>query len=385
VCSYGSGTPSVATARCSPACAEPRRARVAVRKMSGGVAAVFAGRYRVVRRLGAGGSGAVFLAHDERLSRDVAVKRLHGGEVTAETAQRLRREARIMAALRHPGLVTVYDMLTDEDDVLLVMEYVRGETLAEVLADAPLEWDRIAGPLDQVAAALDYVHEQGVVHRDLKPSNILVASSGSVKIADLGLATAAEITNITPPGTILGTPAYMAPEQARGVTCTPAVDVFALGTIVFQALAGTPTATAAANGTPDATATHEPAAAATPAANATPAASPKRMSATATVRTFYRRAADGDFAGAWRLAGPGMRRAFGDSLDQFTRDLSSLQLVEFQDVSVVGRDQGAVTVEIRTVATHVDHVDRCSGRLRTVRGSDGRWLVEPAGVQCTRG
>src|SRR3954452_9542080 len=81
--------------------------------MSGGVAAVFAERYRVARRLGAGGSGAVFLARDERLSRDVAVKRLHGAEVTAETAQRLGREARIMAALRHPGLVTVYDMLTD--------------------------------------------------------------------------------------------------------------------------------------------------------------------------------------------------------------------------------------------------------------------------------
>jgi hypothetical protein len=80
-----------------------------------------------------------------------------------------------------------------------------------------------------------------------------------------------------------------------------------------------------------------------------------------------------------------MRRAFGDSLDQFTRDLSSLQHVEFQRVSVVGRDQDAVTVEIRTVATHVDHVDRCSGTLRTVRGTGGRWLVEPAGVQCTRG
>src|SRR5690348_17226730 len=207
--------------------------------MSGGVAAVFAERYRVVRRLGAGGSGAVFLAHDEVLSRGVALKRLHGAEVTAATAKRLAREARIMAGLRHPGLVTVYDMLTDADELLLVMEYVRGETLADVLADAPLEWERIAGPLEQIAAALDYVHDQGVVHRDLKPSNVLVASSGRVKIADLGLATAAEITNITPPGTIVGTPAYMAPEQARAVPeCPPAVDIFALGTIVFQALAG---------------------------------------------------------------------------------------------------------------------------------------------------
>jgi eukaryotic-like serine/threonine-protein kinase len=498
--------------------------------MSGRVAAAFAGRYRVVRRLGAGGSGAVFLAHDERLSRHVAVKRLHGVEVTAETAQRLRREARIMAALHHPGLVTVYDMLTDGDELLLVMEYVRGETLSEVLADAPLEWGRIAGPLDQVAAALDYVHEQGVVHRDLKPSNILVATSGRVKIADLGLATAAEITNVTPPGTIIGTPAYMAPEQARGVTCTRAVDVFALGTIVFQALAGrlprsgptvvavlrqaehdppadlrdhrpetppaaaealmramsprpaarqasagelleelhaafraqrraqpappaetpapaarvppavqrgaiapprrwraravalaaltlglaavvalllvlrdtgsrapraakplvaassaTPATTARANPTPTATPTNEPAATATPTPTATPAASPTRLSPTATVRAFYRRAAAGDFAGAWRLASPGMRRAFGDSLDTFTRDLSSLRHIEFREVSVVGRDAGGVTVAIRSVATHVDHVDRCTGTLRAIRGTGGRWLVEPAGVQCTRG
>jgi serine/threonine protein kinase len=411
--------------------------------------------------------------------------------------------------------VTVYDMLIDGDDLLLVMEYVRGETLADVLADAPLEWERIAGSLDQVAAALDYVHEQGVVHRDLKPSNILVAASGRVKIADLGLATAAEITNITPPGTILGTPAYMAPEQARGVTCTPSVDIFALGTIVFQALSGTlprrgstvvailrqaerdtpadlrehrpgtppaaaealmramsarpedrqasagellqelhaafppqrrpqltpppeplpppapeveraasrpvqrwrvrvlalaalilglaavlalvlrvsqspstpgaarpsatPTVTAAASETPSATPTNEPA------ATATPAAGPKPLSATASVRAFYRRAAAGDFQGAWRLAGPGMRRAFGDSLEQFTRDLSSLRHVEFQQITVAARDQGAVTVQIRTVATHVDHVDHCSGTLRTVRGSGGRWLVEPAGLQCTRG
>jgi hypothetical protein len=493
--------------------------------MGPGAAAVFAERYRVVRRLGAGGSGVVFLAHDERLSRDVAVKRLHGAEVTAETAQRLRREARIMAALRHPGLVTVYDMLIDEDALLLVMEYVPCGTLAEVLVDAPLEWDAIAGPLDQVAAALDYVHEQGVVHRDLKPSNILVATSGRVKIADLGLATVAEITNITPPGTIMGTPAYMAPEQARGVTCAPVMDVFALGTIVFQALAGTlpragptvvailrqaeqgppadlrerrpelpaaaaealmramsprpearqasagellqqlhaafrgqrrapptaraeepmrtarvrppvalgatvparrrrarvlalaaltlalaavlvlvmvlrdtgsspppakpraatsnaaPTTTAAADATP----TNQPAASATPSAGATPAAGAKRLSATATVRAFYRRAAAGDFPGAWRLAGPAMRRAFGDSLDEFSRELSSLRHVAFEQVSVVGRNPAGTTVEIHTVATHVDHVDRCSGRLRTVAGTGGRWLVEPAGVQCTRG
>src|SRR5688572_16045773 len=207
--------------------------------MSSSGATVFAGRYRVIRRLGVGGTAAVFLARDERLDREVAVKRVHGAEVTAETAQRLRREARIMASLRHPNLVTVYDMLMDEDDLLLVMEYVRGETLADVLASAPLGWERTLELLEPVAAALDHVHGHGVVHRDLKPSNILVGPSGVVKVADLGLATAAEITKITPPGTIMGTPAYMAPEQARAGACTPMADVYSLATIAFQALSGT--------------------------------------------------------------------------------------------------------------------------------------------------
>src|SRR4051812_2500053 len=199
---------------------------------------VFAGRYRVVRRLGAGGTATVFLARDERLEREVAVKRMHGAEVTAETALRLQREARIMASLYHPNLVTVLDMVTDADDLLLIMEYVPGRTLAEVFARGPLGWERTLALLTPVAAALDEVHREGVVHRDLKPSNILVADNGVVKVADLGLATAAEITRITPPGAILGTPAYMAPEQARPVACTPAVDIYALATIAFEALAG---------------------------------------------------------------------------------------------------------------------------------------------------
>src|SRR5688500_3015762 len=106
--------------------------------MSSSGATVFAGRYRVIRRLGAGGTSVVYLARDERLGREVAVKRVHGAEVTPETAKRLRREARIMASLRHPNLLTVYDMLMEDDDLLLVMEYVPGETLADVLAAAPL-------------------------------------------------------------------------------------------------------------------------------------------------------------------------------------------------------------------------------------------------------
>src|SRR4051794_18080056 len=200
--------------------------------MSGVEARLFAGRYRALRRLGTGGPATVFRARGDRREREVAIKRIHGAEVTAETALRLQREARIMASLRHPNLVTVFDMVTDGDDLLLIMEYVRGQTLSEVMAPGPLDWERTFALLSPVAAALDHVHRDGVVHRDLKPSNVLVATSGVVKVADLGLATAAEITRITPPGVILGTPAYMAPEQARpGRPCTPAVDIYALATI----------------------------------------------------------------------------------------------------------------------------------------------------------
>ena len=182
---------------------------------------VFAERYRTVRRLGHGGTATVFLARDERLEREVAIKRVHGAEVTATTAKRLWREARIMASLRHPNLVAIYDIVVDGEDLLLVMEYVQGRTLADVLTSAPLSWERTAELLDPCRSALDYAHARGVVHRDLKPSNVLVGDDGSVKVADLGLATAAEITKITPPGAIMGTPAYMAPEQARPGTPTP--------------------------------------------------------------------------------------------------------------------------------------------------------------------
>jgi serine/threonine protein kinase len=499
--------------------------------MSGIGATVLAGRYRVLRRLGAGGTAAVFLTRDERLGREVAVKRLHGAEVTAQTAERLRREARIMASLRHPNLVTVYDMLMDEEDLLLVMEYVRGETLADVLASSPLDCERTIRLLEPVAAALDCVHGEGVVHRDLKPSNILVGAGGVVKVADLGLATAAEITRITPPGVILGTPAYMAPEQARAGPCTPAVDVYGLASIAFEALSGTlprdgrtvvavlaqatrqpppdlrdrrpgtpagaaealmrgmspkpeerqPSASQlleevasafragsgesprrerppAPDGGPPARARERPPtpdggppsrarrerpptpspqprrsvhrtrntrarllalgalaagvaavlvlvailrderttppaapsrAQATPAreptSTATPAARRRPLSATATVRAFYRRAAAGDYEAAWRLAGPGMRSAFANRFERFRSDLSSLRRIEFERVAITERDDASVTVAIQSIATHADRVDRCSGTLRTVRGDGVRWLVEPAGVRCTSG
>jgi hypothetical protein len=109
------------------------------------------------------------------------------------------------------------------------------------------------------------------------------------------------------------------------------------------------------------------------------------LSATATVRAFYRRAAAGDYRAAWKLAGPGMRTAFGNSFERFRGDLSSLRRVEFERVAIKERDDASVTVDIRSVATHDDRVDRCSGTLRTVRADAGHWVVEPAGIQCTSG
>jgi hypothetical protein len=132
----------------------------------------------------------------------------------------------------------------------------------------------------------------------------------------------------------------------------------------------------------------EPQRASTPAAGAddepTPEPTPRPLTSTATVREFYGRAAEGDFAGAWRLAGPEMRALFGNSRAEFERQLGSLEEIEFERVAVVERADGSATLEVRSVATHTDRVDRCSGTLRTVR-SGGRWRVEPAGLSCTSG
>jgi serine/threonine-protein kinase len=179
----------------------------------------------------------VFLAEDERLGREVAVKRLHG-ESTEEVARRFRREARLGAALNHPNVVAVYDITADDEGVLIVMEYVQGQTLRDEISDGPLQPERAIAILRGVAAALDYAHENGVVHRDVKPANVLIRRDGVVKLADLGIATAAEQSKITRSGSVLGTAAYMAPERLDGRPGGPAVDVYALAAVAFEMLCG---------------------------------------------------------------------------------------------------------------------------------------------------
>src|SRR4051794_34890047 len=199
---------------------------------------LLAGRYRVVGRLGAGGMAVVVLAEDELLGRKVAVKRLHA-ESPGDASRRFEREAKLGASLNHPNIVAVYDIVADEDGVLIVMEYVDGGTLRLEMDSGPMAPARAIEILCGVAAGLDHAHEQGVVHRDVKPANVLIAErDGTVKITDLGIATAAERTHITRSGVVLGTAAYLAPERLDGAAGGPASDVYATAAVAFEMLSG---------------------------------------------------------------------------------------------------------------------------------------------------
>jgi hypothetical protein len=180
---------------------------------------------------------SVLLCRDERLDREVAVKRLHA-DSPADTEQRFVREAKLGASLNHPNLVSVYDTAVDDEGVLIVMEYVPGESLAAALRHGPLGPRRVARMVRELGAALDHAHAQGVVHRDVKPANVLLRDDAVAKLVDLGIATAADTTRITRSGTVLGTAAYMAPEQLEGREPGPSVDVYALAAVCYETLAG---------------------------------------------------------------------------------------------------------------------------------------------------
>jgi eukaryotic-like serine/threonine-protein kinase len=199
---------------------------------------LFADRYRVNRRLGSGGMATVWLAEDERLGRDVAIKRLNT-DAPEESLARFRREARLGATLNHPNFVSVFDTIATDEGALIVMEYVPGHSLEELSGRGPMEPDQAVSILRGAAAALDHAHQQGVVHRDVKPANILVREDGTVKVADLGIARAMDATQITAEGKVIGTLPYMAPERMQGPGVGgPASDVYALAAVAYELLSG---------------------------------------------------------------------------------------------------------------------------------------------------
>lgn len=200
--------------------------------------------YTVTTRLGRGGTGVVDLATDAR-GRSVALKRLalHGSAQEMERArQRIRREAEVLAQLDHPGIVRLLDVVDEGDEVVLVMPYMSGGTLSDrIRHHGPMSADEVAALADHLLSALAAAHRQGVVHRDIKPANILFDDSGAPCITDFGTATARDITSgLTATGMIIGTPEYMAPEQARGEPAGTASDMFSLGATLRYAATGTP-------------------------------------------------------------------------------------------------------------------------------------------------
>ena len=205
---------------------------------------LFADRYRLDRRLGVGGMATVQLAFDTRLERNVAVKLL--AEHLAEDASfisRFRREALAAAKLVHPNIVQVFDFGTDQGSgrQFIVMEFVDGNSCAELLRDrGPMTPRDAVDILTQACRGLDYAHRNGVVHRDVKPGNLMVNTDGVVKLADFGIAKAAEQSDITKVGSVLGTAAYLSPEQARGEPAGPPSDLYALGVVSYQLMAGKP-------------------------------------------------------------------------------------------------------------------------------------------------
>ena len=200
---------------------------------------IFAGRYRLERRLGSGGMADVWLAEDQELGRKVAIKILHERYANdTQFVERFRREATHAAGLSHPNVVSIFDRGAAEGSYFIVMEYVEGRTLKELIVTrGPCPVPVAISYVRQVLAALRYAHRNGIVHRDIKPHNVLVDHEGRVKVADFGIARAGS-SQMTEAGSIIGTAQYLSPEQARGAPVDESSDLYSTGIVLYELLTG---------------------------------------------------------------------------------------------------------------------------------------------------
>src|SRR5690606_16554783 len=207
---------------------------------------VLVDRYRLDERIGVGGMGEVWRATDILLSRPVAVKLLHLAQVSDPVSQqRFRTEAQITAALSHPNIAQVYDYGEQDGFSFLVMELITGESLSAIIKRNPgLDPDITLDVVDQAAQALSAAHANGVIHRDIKPGNLLVTEDGTVKLTDFGIARGNESVTLTQTGMVMGTAQYISPEQVSGKPASPLSDIYALGIVAYECLAGHPPFTA---------------------------------------------------------------------------------------------------------------------------------------------
>ena len=204
------------------------------------------GHYRIDEKIGVGGMGEVFRAHDERLERDVAVKVLPAHTLDDQNVRkRFRKEALSLSSLNHPNIATVHDFDSQDGTDFLVMEYVPGTTLSDMLEEGPLSLEKFLDLATQLTSGLAVAHEQDLIHRDLKPSNLRITPDGRLKILDFGLAklvkqAADDEANLTltEAGTVLGTIPYMSPEQLQGNSVDARSDLWSVAVVVYEALTG---------------------------------------------------------------------------------------------------------------------------------------------------
>jgi len=203
---------------------------------------VIADRYEVRAHLATGGMATVFTAWDRRVDRPVAIKALRALDKTdRSTVDRFRREARAAASLVHPNAVTIYDFIEEQDEYFLVMEFVDGPNLKELLLRrGRLPYQEAVRIACQICSVLQVAHDRGFIHRDIKPQNILIAPDGQAKLTDFGIVRVIEAVGLTNTGVVLGTADYLAPEQARGEDLTPSSDLYSLGVVLYEMLCGHP-------------------------------------------------------------------------------------------------------------------------------------------------